>query len=161
MHGNAIDRDAVLPLIYASVAAGNSLKRTLETLEGMPHPATFWRWHMEDNDVRDSLARAREAGVEALMDEANDIADNGSNDTYLDAEGNRRVDTDVIQRSKLRVETRMKYAQMIAPRKYGPKLDVTSNGESVKIDETSAVARLAALCSGIAKRGEDAPDDAG
>jgi len=134
-----IDRSTVLPHIYGEVASGRSLDRVLREDEGMPDQATFWRWHMQDETIRGDLARARENGVERLMGECVDIADETSLDTITDKDGNDKPNTEWISRSKLRIETRMKYAQMIAPRKYGPKLDVTSGGD--KLDLASLVAR--------------------
>ena len=45
-----------------------------------------------------------------------------SNDTYMDADGNVKTDNEVIQRSKLRVDTRKWLASKMAPKKYGDKL---------------------------------------
>lgn len=140
-----IDRASVLPRIYAGVAAGRSLDRVLREDEGMPDQATFWRWHMQDEEIRGDLARARENGVERLMDECVDIADEASHDTIVDKDGNDKPNTEWIQRSKLRIDTRMKYAQMIAPRKYGPKLDVTTGGESLNRAELLAERRRRAV----------------
>jgi hypothetical protein len=129
MSAHAIDRDTVLPHIYGEVASGRSLDSVLRQDEGMPSPATFWRWHMADAEIRDNLARARENGVEIIMDECLEIADDESDE-----------DTGVtVQRAKLRVETRLKYAQMIAPRKYGPRVDhVSSDGSMTPPQSLSA-----------------------
>jgi hypothetical protein len=129
----AYDREIVLTHVYGEVAAGRSLDRVLRDDADMPDPATFWRWHLQDETIRDNLARARENGVERLMGECVDIADETWNDTITDIAGNDKPNTEWISRSKLRIETRMKYAQMIAPRKYGPKLDVTSAGDKLDI----------------------------
>lgn len=112
------DRSAVLPLIYEAVAGGTSLDRVLRENEGMPEPSTFWRWHMEDAEIRDNLARAREMGAEAHLAECVDIADCA-------------VDRDSAAAAKVRVDTRIKLAQMMAPRKYKPGVDVTSGGEKI------------------------------
>lgn len=62
--------------IVASVASGMSVTRTLQMLEGMPTPGLFWgTWHFESEDVQAKVARAREAGVEVILEEARDIAD--------------------------------------------------------------------------------------
>lgn len=139
-----IDRVSVLPRIYGEVASGRSLDRVLSDDEGMPSPSTFWRWHMEDDEIRDNLARARDNGVEVHMDEIVTIADDLTEDP-----ASRRV----------RIDARTKRAQMIAPRKYGAKIDVTSAGESVKMDDVAQLTRLAALASKLQKRTDDAADD--
>jgi hypothetical protein len=114
----AIDRDAILPLIYQRVSAGLSLSKALLEVEGAPAPTTFWRWHMEDEAIRDNLARARENGAEAHLADCVDIADTAT-------------DRDSSAAAKVRIDTRIKLAQMMAPRKYKPGVDVTSGGEKI------------------------------
>jgi hypothetical protein len=103
----------------------------------MPSPPTVYKWQAEDAEFADKVGRAREAGVEVLLDQTVEIADEscGARDLYIEYREDgvpiAKVDGDVIQRAKLRAETRFKYAQMIAPRKYGAKLDVTSGGEKL------------------------------
>ena len=70
----AFTREQQLEHIYAQVASGRALVRVLKDDDGMPHPSTFWRWHMRDEDIRDNLARARQNGVEARIDMALDVA---------------------------------------------------------------------------------------
>lgn len=146
--GKSIDRSDVLPHIYAEVASGRSLDKVLNEDAGMPSPSTFWRWHMDDADIRDNLARARENGVERLMGETVDIANTPMLGTIVTEKADGSIETrkeDMLGHRKLMIETRLKYAQMIAPRKYGPKLDLTSAGERMQMDEVSALTRLAAI----------------
>lgn len=111
--------------------------KTTENGVKMPAESTFWRWVLEDatGELEEKLTEARARGVEALLDQTLDIADDGRNDTYLkELDSGKEIevtDVDVIQRSKLRVETRIKLAQMLKPKKYGPKLDLTSGGEKL------------------------------
>ena len=72
----------------------------------------------------EQYARAREAQADKLAEEALQIADDGRSDTYLDAEGNERTDNEVIQRSRLRVDTRKWLASKMAPKKYGDKVAI-------------------------------------
>lgn len=76
-------------------------------------------------------ARAKEMQADLLADEIIEIADDGSNDTYTDDEGMERVDHDVIQRSRLRVDSRKWLAGKLRPKKYGDKMDITSDGEKI------------------------------
>jgi hypothetical protein len=92
-------------------------------------------------EQKDRYARACEDGADAMIEEAADIADDGSNDTYLDDDGNVRVNNDVIQRSKLRVEQRRWHAGKLKPKKYGDKLhveDVTPPLSDEEIDRRIA-----------------------
>lgn len=88
-----------------------------------PNASTFYRW-LDDPDerfqpAREMYARARERQGEFMASKILAIADDGQNDTYVDAEGNERVNYDHIQRSKLRVDARKFLAAKLAPRIYG------------------------------------------
>lgn len=152
--------------IVASVASGMSVTRTLQMLEGMPTPGLFWgTWHFESEDVQAKVARAREAGVEVILEEARDIADHPQEGEEIvemasdeDDEGTviKRTKKDMLGHRKLQIETRIKYAQMIAPRKYGPKLDLTTDNKPISSDIADVAARAASLLELAKKRkGED------
>lgn len=149
-----LSREERLAHIYGEVAAGRPLSRVLREDDGMPGAGEFWRWHMADLDIRDNLARARLNGVEALLDQAVDIANTphigevtvtrpGTGDKGDQVEVRRE---DMLGHRKLQVETRIKMAQMIAPRKYGPKVDVTSDNKPLSGVSASEIAsRVAAI----------------
>ena len=125
--GAEIDREIVLPLVYAGVAEGRALSNVLRD-DGMPSHSTFWRWHMEDEAVRDNLARARVNGVEVHMDDMLEISNTpmiGEKRTVKADGGIEIVQADMIEHRKLMIDTRLKRAQMLAPRKYGPKMALT------------------------------------
>lgn len=91
----------------------------------MPAQSTIMAWLDGSRpEFSEQYARAREAQADKLAEEALQIADDGRSDTYLDAEGNERTDTEVIQRSKLRVDTRKWLASKMAPKKYGDKVAI-------------------------------------
>ena len=63
-----------------------------------------------------------------------EIANDGRNDWIeIEKDGRTRrvVDNEAVQRSVLRVNAIKFYVSKIAPRRYGDKLDVTSDGEKV------------------------------
>lgn len=141
------DRAKVLPRIFAGVAAGRSLAAVLRAgEERMPAERTFWGWYMEDDAVRAGLARAREAGAEAMIDQALDIAD-GVTDAGKDG-------AEAVARSKLRIDTRLRYAQLVAPRRYAGRDDDGAHAEDPPepIDEVLALTRLAALADALQRR---------
>ena len=76
----------------------------------------------------DQYARARESQADKLAEDLLQIADDGLNDTYLDADGNVKTDQDVIARSRLRVDARKWLAGKMAPKKYGDKIETTHSG---------------------------------
>lgn len=103
--------------------------------EGMPHPSTVWRWAEADAFVSQSIARAREDGFDAIALQALEIADDSRND-FIDKladEGDAkaeevRANGEVIQRSRLRVETRLKLLAKWDPKRYGDKVQQVLSG---------------------------------
>lgn len=119
MSGRPSDyNEDVAAAICSELAAGRSLRSICQD-EKMPDRATVFRWLARHESFRDQYARAKEESADALVEDMLSIADDGLNDTYTDSEGNDRTNTDVIQRSKLRVDTRKWIASKLKPKKYG------------------------------------------
>jgi hypothetical protein len=85
----------------------------------MPAPRTVHEWEEKDDKISAALARAREIGEAALIQEGRAIADNASEDWTTDADGNKVLNREHVQRSKLRIETRLKLAAVMNPRRWG------------------------------------------
>ncbi len=120
--------------ICARLAEGESM-RTVCKREEMPSLETVFRWIREKSDFREQYARAKEESADALSDEILDIADDGSNDWMEIHKGGYTatvVDQEAVQRSKLRVETRKWLASKMKPKKYGDKVDLTSDGKAIE-----------------------------
>lgn len=111
-----------------------------------PSAATVHRMLNEDKEFCESYLRARERQADLIFDECLEIADDCTNDSkYVGESGDTEVcNNEWISRSKLRVDTRMRMAGKLAPKKYGDKVDVTTAGESLN-DPAAREARLAFL----------------
>lgn len=109
--------------ICAGLMEGKSLRRVC-LADNMPSRTTVFEWLAANKEFADQYTRAREVQADVYAEDTIDIADDGSNDTYLDEDGNPRTDHDVIARSRLRVDARRWYAGKIRPKKYGDKVDV-------------------------------------
>lgn len=113
--------------ICALLAEGLSL-RTVCLADDMPDKSTVFRWLRIHSEFRDQYARAKEESADALVDEMLDIADDGTNDwiTRTNADGSEYevVNSEHIQRSKLRVDTRKWTASKLKPKRYGDKLEL-------------------------------------
>lgn len=77
-----------------------------------------------DGPFATQYARAREAGYHRMADDVIDVADDGLNDTYETEDGREVTNTDVIARSKLRVDTRKWLLSKALPKIYGDKLEL-------------------------------------
>jgi len=66
--------------------------------------------------------------MEALAEEILEIADDGINDTYETEDGKEKVNQDVINRSRLRVDTRKWLMSKLAPKKFGERVEQFISG---------------------------------
>lgn len=117
----------VLETICEGLSKGIPLTVICEADE-MPAPRTVMDWQASMPDVSAAIARARDAGEVALLEQCLKIADDGECDWVL-SKKSPLVDTDHIQRSKLRIETRLKLLAKFNPKRWGDKLEVDNKGE--------------------------------
>lgn len=95
--------------------------------EAFPSARTVHRWLDANEEFRQSYVRARERQADLVFDECLEIADDASGDRKLvgrDGEEREVCDTEFVQRAKLRIETRMRVAGKLAPKKYGERQTV-------------------------------------
>lgn len=124
-------------IICTRLTEGESLRRILLT-KGMPSSSTIYRWLLNEDykSFWEQYARAREVQAEVMFDEILDIADDGSNDFMTITKGDYTYnveDREVTNRSKLRVDSRKWYLSKVLPKKFGDKLDMTTNGKDLPI----------------------------
>lgn len=124
--------DEKAAIICQLLESGQSLKRICEQPD-MPSAGTVHAWVAKRPKFAEIYARARDLALDRMAEEVIEIADDGSNDTYKDAQGNPRIDYDHIQRSKLRFDARRWYLSKLAPRKYGDRVEVEHSGEVAQV----------------------------
>lgn len=88
--------------------------------DDMPNISTVIDWINKKPEFSAQYARARELQAELLLDEILEIADDSSKDT-VDTGMGKVVDHEVIQRARLRVDTR-KWAMGKMSRKFNDKV---------------------------------------
>jgi hypothetical protein len=140
------------------LAEGTSL-RQICVPDDMPDRRTVIKWVLGQVQAdgielfRDQYMQAREVQYELLFDEVLDIADDSSND-FVDRIGRggrefKALDPEALQRSKLRIETRLTVLERMRPKKYGKltQTDITSAGLSLTppTPEAKSTARDAIL----------------
>lgn len=103
--------------ICARLSEGEPLAQICRD-EQMPSYSAVWDWMNVHPSVKEAIARAREHGEDVIAADCLKIADDGSNDTYVDENGFRRTDHDVVTRSRLRVDTRLKLLAKWNPKKW-------------------------------------------
>ena len=124
---------AVATKICEQLSEGISLREICRQ-EGMPPWQTVYSWMERDASLVEAIARAREIGYDALAEECLKIADDGTND-YVEGERGPQLNSEHIQRSKLRIETRLKLLAKWNPKKYGERVQVAGDADSpVKVE---------------------------
>jgi hypothetical protein len=125
--------------ICKRLAEGDSV-RTIVRDEAMPSSSTIFRWLLDEDkkEFWEQYAKARAIQAETMFEDLLDIADDGTND-YVErtrpSDGSTFTAYDVehVQRSRLRVDTRKWYLSKVLPKKFGEKLDLTSDGKAIPI----------------------------
>jgi len=97
--------------------------------DGMPPWQTVYSWMERDASLVEAIARARELGYDAIAEDCLRIADDTSND-YMETEHGPRLNAEHVQRSKLRIETRLKLLAKWNPKKYGERVAVAGDADS-------------------------------
>jgi hypothetical protein len=97
--------------------------------DAMPCASTVWRWQQERPELSQAIARAREVGFDVIAAECLQIAEDGTNDYVTkekpDGSTYEALNGEHVQRSKLRIETRLKLLAKWDPKRYGDKVAVT------------------------------------
>jgi len=124
--------------VLAWLESGKSLLSFCKQPE-KPGRRTVHDWREKSPEFSAQFARAKELGNEVLEEECLDIADHGTNDwmEIQDKDGECvgwRVNGEAVQRSKVRIETRLKIIANRDPRRYGNKADeVRQTNESLAL----------------------------
>jgi hypothetical protein len=108
--------------------------------EGMPSTTTVFRWREANDEFRADYARARVEQGHAAADTVGDIR--------------RKIMAGEIdwQIGKAAADLAKWEASKRAARDFGDKIDVTSDGEKLPVDDVTRATRLAAILAEIEKR---------
>lgn len=95
----------------------------------------FFEWLKNDEELVNNYARACEARADLIFDELLEIADDSSQDTIEMDLGDgivvEKQNHEFVNRSKVRIDTRKWILSKMNPKKYGDKIDHTTNGETI------------------------------
>ena len=153
--------------LFLEIATGRSLYEICTTeKDKVPNRSVLYEWLLngqealanaeEGEDVSNNpfvvfykrFTAAKELSTEAILDETISIADDGVND-YVEKVGKNgdtyvAFDKEHVQRSKLRVETRQRLAEMIRPHRYGRNSSVVVNDQRTQVVNYGTVVQRAA-----------------
>jgi hypothetical protein len=125
-----IEKNELFIDICSEITKGKSLRNILKE-EGMPSTATFFVWLSEDEEKLKQYTRACDIRAEVIFDEMLEIADDGTND-FVKKQTNEGLDVEVlntehVQRSRLRIDTRKWLLSKLNPKKYSDRLQTDTN----------------------------------
>jgi hypothetical protein len=117
--------------ICRRMADGESVRQICRD-EAMPHESTVRSWAIDpEHPIYTQYGAARLAMYERWGEEIIEISDDGSND-WMERETDRGkadvVNSEHIQRSRLRVDTRKWLLSKLLPKRYGDKVGVEHTG---------------------------------
>ena len=124
-HGNKIGRPTdytpeLVKEICDTIASSNKgIKKLCKENSSWPSHNTIYRWLANYSEFSDQYAQAKRNQIELLVDEILEIADDSSQDQVINAQGNLVCNTEIIARSRLRIDTRKWLAAKLVPKIYG------------------------------------------
>lgn len=121
---------SIFNIICDRIIDGESVKTILKDKD-MPSSKTFWKWLDEDKDKVNQYARAKEIYADKVFEDIVLIADGTNEDVYVDEDGIEQTNHNIIQRDRLRIDARKWHLSKLNPKKYGDKIDMTSNGQTI------------------------------
>jgi hypothetical protein len=127
--------------------------REICRMDGFPYWRTVYLWMAKDENLSAHIARAREAGYDAMAEECLIIADNpqfGQKQTMTD-EGTSTTVEDMLGHRKLRIETRLKLLAKWNPKKYGDRVTHAGDPEAPLEVHSEALGVLSNVLKGLEK----------
>jgi hypothetical protein len=125
--GRPSDYSADIAVTICDRLAEGECLRSICASEGMPNKATVFRWLGRHDEFRNRYAWAREAQADDILEEIKEIADDSSRDYVKKTEADGKVlwveDPENIARCRLRINTLFRIVALMAPKKYGNRVE--------------------------------------
>ena len=116
--------------IIQEIENGRALRKICKDEKAL-NKNLFYQLINKDEVKREQYARATEIRADAIFDEIIEIADDDKHDTIIDEKGRAIENKEWVNRSRLKVDARKWIASKLNPKKYGDKIDVTSDNEKI------------------------------
>jgi len=133
----AYDKDKIFPLILSEIEEGASLRSILRR-EDMPNQNTFFEWINEDEEKAKQYAYAIDLRTELKFES---IESDYMEEPQRDPETGK-IDTGWVQLQRLKIDAKKWELGKLKPKKYGDKLDVTSDGEKIQSTPSAINVRI-------------------
>lgn len=142
--------------VLDDLRAGIPLAETCRRL-GISRTAVY-QWRKANPEFDEQFAQAREIGFDQIAEETLEIADDGTND-WIQRQGKDgqvagyELNGEHVQRSKIRIETRLKLLSKWDPARYGEKSTVEHTGNiALQVEGLGEHDLLAEIAQLVAQR---------
>ena len=113
--------------ICAFLAQGFSLKKTCEQ-EGIAPIGTVWHWLHAHHDFKEAYYIAKAEAADAMSEDILELSDSA---TDLAQAVDPKASNAVVQARRLQVDSRKWIMSKMQPKRFGDKIDVTTNGKDL------------------------------
>lgn len=107
------------------------LNKLTSMFDWMPDKTTINEWRWSNSSFSTQYTKAKIAQSELMAEDCIDIADDTSNDITYNKNGDEVCNTEFVNRSRLRVDTRKWIAAKLLPKIYGD-MQRTDSGDNNK-----------------------------
>ena len=118
-----LEKQKKITEVLTGMRNGLSLRQSSENANVKAQ--TFLSWVDQDKDLSEQYARARSDMIDKIADDIIKIADEEMIPT-----GEGKVDSAMVQKQRLRVDTRKWLLSKMAPKKYGDKLELSGDEQA-------------------------------
>jgi len=112
-------KNKIVESIIILITQGQSIAKACKEVE--VSSSTYMVWLSRSEDYARAHANAMASRADVIFEEILEIADNTEDDIITDSDGNKVTNHNVIQRDRLRVDTRKWIAAKMNPKKYSDK----------------------------------------
>lgn len=118
--------------ICSLIIEGKSLSSIVKTEKGMPNADTVFNWLSLNKEFSENYARATEQRTEAQLEDLNNIGEQAikASKQYIDSKGSNAV----VQAYKVKADNLKWVMARMKPKKYGDKIDMTSDGKAITVE---------------------------
>jgi hypothetical protein len=136
------------------VASGQTIRDWCR-IPGHPGKSSVYNCIGADPDLIARITAARVSGSDAIAEETLAIADDGARDTIIGKDGEPRMDSEWVQRSKLRVDTRLRLLAKWNSGRYGDRTTLAGDPAAPLLappDRDTAAREIASILATAAAR---------
>lgn len=112
-------------------SSSTGIKRLCKENSSWPSHNTIYRWLTIYPEFSDQYAQAKRNQIEILVEEILEIADDSSQDQLMTPQGHVVCNTELIARSRLRIDTRKWLAAKLVPKIYGSSKNESTSSPSL------------------------------